>query len=331
MAEEEERFEVRAMNDLYGRVQSAAIDKSAGAIQRLTGMNKNEEFTPENSVADKLGKQADSLTAADDTLGQIDRSNRYSSRGQRAAQVERGIKDKMRAIGMLDKTIDVGESVTDKAVAEYVDPLTGQTVRADGELGDHIVDRAKWEAVNDSLQENLSGYENLSSMIEYRRGEEMGWVPSWDAKAGKMVHKRERMMELKAQDGFWEKAYGTAGVDMQQSYKDGQIDLAGLKNGLQTVERNANRLTLNSTSQAVDEEFTLRQDNALKTADTFNTQESLATAKADELSSEAQRSKTALRTSIKKDKQNLARQNDGGVSDEKKTRIDYGSDNSRPV
>ena len=303
MAEEPERFETAALKSLYKRMSDHHLARGNSVVQRLTGVHENKlSAIPEDSMAELLGRQAGGLTKADEILGGISGENRFSSRGEHAAAVERGIQDKMRAMGMLDEAMGNTPGAT-PMMADYVDPVTGEVVNAD------TFDSSSALAVD---RANRQAFEDAGAGIE----DPFGYL-SRDLN----------------QDTFWEDAFGAeTGAQMRASADAGIIDPYEVFGGLKNFQNKMTNQVRDMSLQAITDERTLRAEAARAQAESFQNQEAQAQLKSDALAAEAAKGKQAIQKSIEEDKQNLARQSHGSIGGgQKKTRIDYGGGSSRPV
>jgi len=325
MAEEPIKFEQQALSDLYGRIQQESMGRWGDIIKTTTGRHADlESYTPEGTVADTLGEQAAGLTAADEALASFSLSRKGASRGEQAANIERGIQSKLKAMGMLDDAIAADDGIEAVMTPDYVDPVTGERVNADSldQVSSNAMNRFQRDAIDSRNAGNLGA--DLLGGLSYVDGEE------WNISGHSGTHK-----VLTASDSFWGDAFGEAGADMKKSHEDGILDLQSVYTQIAGLNRNLERQGKETATQALNDERKLRQENALATAESFKTSESLAQTKKSDLAAAAMQSKSDLNKSITKDKQTLARQSHGDVNDNraKKTRIDYGNTGggSRPV
>ncbi len=297
----EPSFEGEAIKSLYSKMSQHHLARGDSVIQQLTGIHSNKlSSSPMDNMADVLGQQASGLTEADSILGGLNNKKRFSSRGEHAAHVERGIQDKMKAMGMLDRATNVSEAGA-PMMADYVDPVTGEVVNADtfDQVGANALGRANEQAFQ------AADIDNPFSYLDRDLNE----------------------------DTFWEDAFGAeAGAAMRESANKGIIDAAEVFGGLKNFQNTMNRDVKEMSMSAINDERVLRAEAARAQAESFNNQEAVARNKSDALAAEAAKSKINIRKSITEDKQNLARQSHGGIDDgPKKARIDYGSDSNRPI
>jgi hypothetical protein len=333
MAEEEVPFEQEVISSLYGRMQQDMMARYGDAATSLTGVHKNLMMdAPEGNMADILGKQAGALGEAESTIGNMQRPGKGSSRGARAAAVEQGVQDKMRALGLLDQAVSEGDTASTRMVAEYVDPLTGELVDAKtmGDASPGALSRASQAAIESA--EGLSSFASLfdGTHFDTSKGELSQGLQNTAANLGLDLDQGTPVRTPK--ESFWAAAFGENAADMKASYDKGRIDFDSMMNNLEASHRNMQGQGREIARRSIYDEVNLRRQAAMDQANAFNAQESYAQGEAQAMSEAAARKQQEIRTSIQTDKQNLARQGHGEVGDGgRKARLDYGTTGIRPI
>ncbi len=309
----EQSLEAAAVQNMYRRVQSQTLDAYSAVTDKYTKSNKERLGEGGASAASSLERQGDNLTAAEDILGGIKTHGIYDSEASFAASREKGIQDKMRALGMLEAAQE--EVTYDPMVAEFIDPLTGEQVTADSfEYSSRDAQgrafQSDLDAAGRTTQADTDALRLLSDSY-WERGD---------------VSKDQEMQALG-------QLFGEQAGDMHKSWKQGKIDIDGVWGGLESIQADARRGMADTSMTSVREEYDQRASNAKDHATSYNTQQSLAQQQGDKQSSAAAEAASDLKQSINEDRQNLARRGAGGVvSGSRKARIDYGNGgSSRPV
>lgn len=117
-----------ALQNYYTKIQDTALEGFSSLEAGWTKAHEGRVIENGMSAAEGLAEQAGLIEDAKETLSRIKTNGLYDSKASYAAAVERGIRNKMKAMNMLD---DAAEANTyDPNVAEFVDPATGEVVNA---------------------------------------------------------------------------------------------------------------------------------------------------------------------------------------------------------
>ena len=117
-----------ALQNYYKKIQDTALEGFSSLEAGWIKAHEGRVIENGMSAAEGLAEQAGLIEDAKETLSRIETNGLYDSKASYAAAVERGIRDKMKAMNMLD---DAAEANTyDPNVAEFVDPATGEIVNA---------------------------------------------------------------------------------------------------------------------------------------------------------------------------------------------------------
>ncbi len=117
-----------ALQNYYSKIQDTALAGFGSLEDGWTKTHEGRVIENGMSAAEGLAEQAGLIEDAKETLARIETNGLYDSKASYAASVERGIRDKMKAMNMLD---DAAKATSyDPTVAEFVDPATGEVVNA---------------------------------------------------------------------------------------------------------------------------------------------------------------------------------------------------------
>ena len=328
MADEEQTHEQGILGSFYKKWQATSMDAFQQVNDKYTKNNKQElqEGSGKN-VSESLSRQAGFLRDANESLEGVGGEQRFDSESSYAAATERGIQKKMKALGMLDQATE--EIGYDPMVAEFKDPVTGETVDADS--FDYNSDRA----LKDSIRNDIRGAQNAnfsqaSSVNRIIRGQRssIGQDNSYNHRNG--------YSELtdSVKNDFTNLFGEENGEHMSGLWKEGRFDMVSLSTQLREIQNTTNSTAWGMTD-AIKGGYNDRAQSAIDHADDYNTTQNYAKQEGDKQSSEAADAKSEIRQSINSDKQNLARRSAGDVGGgTRKARINYDDTNgggSRPV
>ena len=312
MADPNQSFEAAAIQNLYRKLQSNTLDRYSAATDKWTKSYGAGIVDTGTDVTEGMRRQSQLLTDAESVLGDIETRGKYDSHASYAASVEKGIQEKMRAMNMLDQA---SEEVTyDPMVAEFVDPLTGETVDA------KTYDMSSKSARRRKLQSDLWDANTFNSSD----WEAMNIAQYGNHKWGDYNRETGQRDTLNTQAEI-EQAYtdlfGEGGKRMKAAVDAGKVDFYSVYQNARNIVNEATHAGYDSALANIESEYQTRAQNAIETADAMNTQSSLAAQSPPSL---RPRLKPRDAQSIQTDKQNLARQSAGSIGGKRKARIDYG-------
>jgi hypothetical protein len=317
MAEYSTDYISGVMAQSYDRMQKQGMAQAESKGAAHAQNNKGELLTPaESSAATELTEQAATVTEAgaviDDALAT---GGEYDSYAKMSAMTQKGMKDKMKALGMLDDARD--DVDIQMHVAEYVDPVTGETVNANNleyATSDAYLDAQSSLASQGSTNHEWEqAYTSYSTQEQARAGGQ-----STDAKL------------TASQDALFDEYFVDSDA-MKWAAKEGTIDTARVVSDMNSMYESTKQGTSDMINSSLDAEREMRVKQANDSTDSYNAQQTASQDIANKNNADIAASQTDLKNSINQDKQNLASQSSSMGTGSSQTKIQDTVADTRPV
>ncbi len=313
MADYSTEYISEVMAQSYDRMQNEMMAKATGTTDKGQQDNPNEILTPtESSAAQELTEQAGQVEEASGLINDaMDYGGQYDSYSKYSAMTQKGMSDKMKALGMLD---DAREDVDIQMhVAEFVDPITGETVNANNQ--DYVTDEAYQNSLDNMVH---SGSTNVQWESSYAKYNNLNDDPDRAGNANK----------------YNEAIYSEFFVDpeaMQYANDNDMIDTDRVIQDMNDIYTKSSASTAEYLRESATAERDMRQKQALDSTDAYNAQQTASQDIANKNNADIAKSQTDIKNSINQDKQNLASQSSVDSNTKPKTVINDAVANDRPT
>lgn len=318
MAEYSTDYIAEIMAQSRSRMQQTGIARIDETLAKYGHENKSELSTPEeSSAAAELVQQASQVSKAGSLVDEALAAGReYDSFSQYSAATQRGMQKKMRALGMLD---DAREDVNiQQHVAEYVDPLTGETVGA-----------------NNLEYASSAAYARAKTQAKAEAGTDSRWEELYSQAAGPSgvanFNLRQKTEEGKAALDAIYQEYFTDTDAINYGRDNYELDEFRAIKEMNDVYRSTKGTAYNYTGETIDTERQMRIDQAQGATDAYNAQQAQTQSIADKNNADIVASQDELKRSIREDQQNLASQSSMMNTSAGKTKLKDTVAMQRPV
>ena len=279
------------------RMQQSQMAQMNATMAEYGRENKSELFTPEDSsAAVELGQQAVKVAEAGSLVEEaLAAGQEYDSYSKSSAATQAGMQKKMKALGMLD---DARQDVDIQShVAEYVDPLTGETVGA-----------------NNLEYATTSAYAGARQQAQERAGVDQRWEELHTAATGgrgmgsaNFNIQQETEAGKSALDAIYQE-YFTDTDAMNYGRDNYELDEYRALTEMNDIYNSTKSSAYQFTGEQLDAERQMRIDQAQGSTDAYNMQQQQSQLIADKNNAEIVANQDDLKKSIRKDQQNLASQ-----------------------
>ena len=334
MAEDKEQsHESAILGSFYKKWQANSLDAFTQVHDKYTKTNKNDlQESRGANVTEGLTRHAGFLQEANDSLSDLRESKGeyYDSEASHAAGLERGIRDKMQAMNMLDgATEEVGY---DPMSAEFTDPVTGEKV--DAESFDYNSNRA----LRGSIRKDVDGAYNANSRsMQSVQNIFRGQYSIHDARKNKdsRTHRGGDSDLNAVRKAEFGQLFGKEnGDDMAKVWKEGRLDMQQVWQQLADINKMGASKGRQQMTELAKGTYEQRQQSSIDHAADYNKGQNYARQIGDEQADKAADAKIEIKSSINEDKATLAKRGAGNIGrGKRKARIDYGGTgtSNRPI